>query len=122
MIVVDPPRRGLDESVISHAAGMQPERIVYVSCDPGTLARDLASFARQGYTPAAGVAVDMFPRTSHVETVVLLSKGEIDSNMYQRSELDYLICNDPMGYADLVLNGNPETYLKTVTEYKPLDS
>ena len=101
---------------------MQPERIVYVSCDPGTLARDLASFARQGYTPAAGVAVDMFPRTSHVETVVLLSKGEIDSNMYQRSELDYLICNDPMGYADLVLNGNPGTYLKTVTEYKPLDS
>ena len=52
----------------------------------------------------------------------MLSKGEIDSNMYQRSELDYLICNDPMGYADLVLNGNPETYLKTVTEYKPLDS
>ena len=122
VIVVDPPRRGLDESVISHAAGMQPERIVYVSCDPGTLARDLASFARQGYTPAAGIAVDMFPRTSHVETVVLLSKGEVDSNMYQRSELDYLICNDPMGYADLVLNGNPGTYLKTVTEYKPLDS
>ena len=58
----------------------------------------------------------------HVETVVLLSKGEVDSNMYQRSELDYLICNDPMGYADLVLNGNPGTYLKTVTEYKPLDS
>ena len=65
-------RLGLDESVISHAVGMQPERIVYVSCDPGTLARDLASFARQGYTPAAGVAVDMFPRTSHVETVCLL--------------------------------------------------
>ena len=61
-------------------------------------------------------------RSVTVETVVLLSKGEIDSNMYQRSELDYLICNDPMGYADLVLNGNPETYLKTVTEYKPLDS
>ena len=95
---------------------------MYVSCDPGTLARDLASFARQGYTPAAGIAVDMFPRTSHVETVVLLFKGEIDSNMYQRSELDCLICNDPMGYADLVLNGNPGTYLKSVTEYKPLDS
>ena len=74
MIVVDPPRRGLDESVISHAAGMQPERIVYVSCDPGTLARDLASFSRHGYAPTGGVAVDMFPRTSHVETVCLLSK------------------------------------------------
>ena len=60
--------------------------------------------------------------STHVETVVLLSKGEVDSNIYQRSELDYLICNDPLGYADLVLNGNPGTYLKTVTEYKPLDS
>jgi hypothetical protein len=42
--------------------------------------------------------------------------------MYQRSELDYLIYTDPIGYADLILNGNPETYLKTVTEYKPLES
>ena len=58
---------------------MAPRRVVYVSCDPGTLARDLASFARQGYTPAAGVAVDMFPRTSHVETVVLLSHKKPDS-------------------------------------------
>ena len=74
VIVVDPPRRGLDESVISLAVGMAPERIVYVSCDPGTLARDLASFARQGYAPVDGIAVDMFPRTSHVETVCLLSK------------------------------------------------
>ena len=86
VIVVDPPRRGLDESVISHAAGMQPERIVYVSCDPGTLARDLASFARQGYTPAAGVAVDMFPRTSHVETVVLLSHKKPDGHINVKVE------------------------------------
>ena len=64
----------------------------------------------------------LWEKGNTVETVVLLSKGEIDSNMYQRSELDYLICNDPLGYADLVLNGNPGTYLKTVTEYKPLDS
>ena len=49
-------------------------------------------------------------------------ENEIADNMYQRSELDYLIYNDPIGYADLILNGNPETYLKTVTEYKPLDS
>lgn len=64
----------------------------------------------------------LWDKGNTVETVVLLSKGKIDSNMYQRSELDYLICNDAMGYADLVLNGNPETYLKTATEYKPLDS
>ena len=50
------------------------------------------------------------------------SQNEIADNMYQRSELDYLIYKDPIGYADLILNGDPETYLKTVTEYKPLDS
>ena len=49
-------------------------------------------------------------------------ENEVADNMYQRSELDYLIYNDSIGYADLILNGDPETYLKTVTEYKPLDS
>ncbi len=48
-------------------------------------------------------------------------ENEIADNMYQRSELDYLIYNDPIAYAELILNGDPETYLKTVTEYKPLD-
>ncbi len=51
-----------------------------------------------------------------------LDGSMIANNMYQRSELDYLVYNDPIGYADLILNGDPETYLKTVTEYKPLDS
>ena len=55
-----------------------------------------------------------------IDTIAV--ENEISDNMYQRSELDYLIYNDPIGYADLILNGNPETYLKTVTEYKPLDS
>ena len=49
-------------------------------------------------------------------------ENEVADNMFQRSELDYLIYNDPRGYADIVLNGDPEIYLKTVTEYKPLDS
>ena len=49
-------------------------------------------------------------------------ENEFADNMYQRSELDYLIYNDPIGYADLILNGDPKTYLRTVTEYKPLDS
>ena len=48
-------------------------------------------------------------------------ENEVADNMYQRSELDYLIYNDPLAYADLVLNGDPEAYLKSVTEYKPLD-
>ena len=49
-------------------------------------------------------------------------EDEVAANMFERSELDYLIYNDPVAYADLILNGDPETYLKTVTEYKPLDS
>ena len=49
-------------------------------------------------------------------------ENEVADNMYQRSELDYLIYNAPLEYADLILNGDPEAYLKTVTEYKPLDS
>ena len=48
-------------------------------------------------------------------------ENEVADNMYQRSELDYLIYNDPLAYADLILNGNSEAYLKSVTEYKPLD-
>ena len=55
-----------------------------------------------------------------IDTVAV--ENEVADNMYQRSELDYLIYNDPVAYADLILNGDPETYLKTVTEYKPLDS
>ena len=55
-----------------------------------------------------------------IDTIAV--ENEVADNMYQRSELDYLIYNDPIGYADLILNGDPETYLKTVREYKPLDS
>ena len=55
-----------------------------------------------------------------IDTIAV--ENEISDNMYQRSELDYLIYNDPVGYADLILNGDPETYLKIVTEYKSLDS
>ena len=54
-----------------------------------------------------------------IDTIAV--ENEVADNMYQRSELDYLIYNGPIGYADLVLNGDPITYLKTVTEYKPLD-
>ncbi len=54
-----------------------------------------------------------------IDTITV--ENEIANNMYQRSELDYLIYNDPIAYADLVLNGDPEAYLKAVTEYKPLD-
>lgn len=55
-----------------------------------------------------------------IDTIAV--ENEVADNIYQQSELDYLIYNDPVGYADLILNGDPEAYLKTVTEYKPLDS
>lgn len=74
VLFVDPPRKGLEEAVISSIAVMSPSRVVYVSCDPGTLARDLGRFAALGYQAAAATAVDMFPRTRHVECCVLMSR------------------------------------------------
>lgn len=79
VICVDPPRKGLAPDVVTAAARMQPQRIVYVSCDPATLARDVKLFAQEGYGAVRAAAVDMFPGTANVETVCLLSKGEIDS-------------------------------------------
>lgn len=74
VICVDPPRKGLAPDVVEAAASMAPSRIVYVSCDPATLARDVARFAPLGYRPVRACAVDLFPGTAHVETVCLLSK------------------------------------------------
>jgi len=79
VVVVDPPRKGLGEEVIAAIAAMGPERVVYVSCDPGTLGRDLRRFAEAGYRAARAAAVDLFPRTRHVETVVMLSHKKPDS-------------------------------------------
>ena len=78
-VIVDPPRKGCDASLIETIANMSPKKIAYVSCDPATLARDLARFDEKGYKTQSITPVDMFPRTAHVETVVLLSKGEVDS-------------------------------------------
>ena len=79
VIVVDPPRKGCDAALLETVVKMQLERIVYVSCDSATLARDLKWLCAEGYELKKVRGVDMFPMTGHVETVVLLSKGEIDS-------------------------------------------
>ena len=63
-----------------------------------------------------------FDDSSIIAIDTIAVENEVSDNMYQQSELDYLIYNDPVAYVDLILNGDPETYLKTVTEYKPLDS
>ena len=62
-----------------------------------------------------------FANGSMIAIDTIAVENEVADNIYQRSELDWLIYNDPAAYADLVLNGDPETYLKTVTEYKPMD-
>ena len=80
VITVDPPRKGLAPEVIASAAAMGPERIVYVSCDPATLGRDVKIFAELGYQTVRAAAVDMFPGTKHVETVCLLKIKH--GNMY----------------------------------------
>ena len=74
VITVDPPRKGLAPDVVESIAEMQPQRVVYVSCDSATMARDVKRFAELGYTATRAAAVDMFPRADHVETVCLLSK------------------------------------------------
>ena len=74
VIVVDPPRKGCDEKCLETMLKMRPERIVYVSCDSATLARDLKLLREGGYEPVRVRAVDQFPMSVHVETVCLLSK------------------------------------------------
>jgi len=76
VIVVDPPRKGLNDSVIESIVKMNPSRLIYVSCNPATLARDLHILLENGFCYSAGTAVDMFPRTNHVETVVLMSRKD----------------------------------------------
>ena len=76
VIVVDPPRKGCDEALLQTVAKMAPQSIVYVSCDPATLARDCAVLHELGYHVDEVCPYDMFPRTAHVETVVLMTKTE----------------------------------------------
>ena len=79
VIVVDPPRKGCDEKCLETIVRMGPKKVVYVSCDSATLARDVKYLGEKGYEVKRVRCVDMFPQSGHVETVVLLSKGEIDS-------------------------------------------
>lgn len=90
VITVDPPRKGLAEDVVESIARMQPERVVYVSCDSATMARDVKRFAALGYRAVRACAVDLFPRADHVETVVLLSKLKVDHHIEIELKMDEL--------------------------------
>ena len=90
MIVVDPPRKGCDETLLETIVKMEPEKVVYVSCDSATLARDLKYLCENGYEIRKVRGVDQFPETVHVETVVLLSqlKQKPDDYINVTIELD----------------------------------
>ena len=90
VIVVDPPRKGCDEALLETIVKMQPERVVYVSCDSATLARDLKVLCGAGYELEKVRPVDMFPMTVHVETVVLLSQQKPDDTIEIDLDLDEL--------------------------------
>ena len=79
VVMLDPPRKGCDEATLSAVVTMSPRRVVYVSCNPSTAARDAKWLEEHGYRAEKVQPVDLFPRTRHCETVVLLSKGEVDS-------------------------------------------
>ena len=78
VVSLDPPRKGCDEACLSAVLELSPKRIVYVSCDPGSLARDMKYLGEGGYVLEKWVGIDNFPRTGHVETVALLSKLELN--------------------------------------------
>ena len=77
VLILDPPRKGCQAELFDVINDMGPKRIVYVSCDPATLARDLNILEQKGFKTTAVTPVDLFPRTPHVETVVLMTKERI---------------------------------------------
>ena len=104
MAVVDPPRKGCDGVLLDTIAGMGPERIVYVSCDPGTLARDVKKLGEMGYGVKKVRAVDMFGQGGNVETVCLLSKLHSDQHIeveLQMDELDLTAAESKATYEEI---------------------
>ena len=88
VLTVDPPRKGLDEQTVEAIGRMAPPRVVYVSCDPATLGRDVKRLSAFGYQAVTARAFDLFPRTKHVETVVLLSRETNPLTVEVRMEVE----------------------------------
>ena len=120
VICVDPPRKGLAPDVVEAAASMTPGRIVYVSCDPATLARDVARFAPLGYCPVRACAVDLFPGTAHVETICLLSKLQSKEHIeigVKMDELDLTSAESKATYEEIKAYVLEHTGLKASSLY-----
>ena len=90
VILVDPPRKGLTESFIESSVSMEPKKIIYISCNPATMARDIKLYQELGYKLKKVQPVDLFPQTHHVETVALLSKLDVDKHIDVEIKLDEL--------------------------------
>ena len=90
VVSLDPPRKGCDEACLSAVLELSPKRIVYVSCDPGSLARDMKYLRESGYVLEKWVGIDNFSRSGHVETVALLSKLDVDKHIDVEIKLDEL--------------------------------
>lgn len=90
VVILDPPRKGCDEATLKAVVQMSPRRVVYVSCNPATAARDAAWLQQQGYCPQSVQPVDLFPRTKHCETVCLLSKLQSKEHIEIEVKMDEL--------------------------------
>ena len=90
VVSLDPPRKGCDEACLSAVLELSPKRIVYVSCDPGSLARDIKYLREGGYALEKWVGIDNFSRSGHVETIALLSKLDVDKHIDVEIKLDEL--------------------------------
>ena len=120
VIVVDPPRKGCDEALLETIVKMAPERVVYVSCDSATLARDMKYLCGNGYEVRKVRAVDMFPMTVHVETVVLLSHKSPDSVINVKVEFgegDDKISLDAIAERAKKYQPKPKVTYKMIQEY-----
>ena len=113
VIVVDPPRKGCDTLTLDSIVKMSPKRVVMISCNPATAARDVKYLAERGYTAQKACPADMFPRTQHVETVVQLSKGEIQS---KKIRVDFSLEDmDMSGFQKGTTYGEIKAYVKEHT-------
>ncbi len=104
IVILDPPRAGTTPEFIRACKTLSPKRIVYVSCNPVTLANDLKQFIKVGYKPEIAVPVDMFPMTEHVETVCLLTKLNVNEHIYidlEMSELDITSAEKKASYEQI---------------------
>ncbi|MCR5213294.1 MAG: methyltransferase domain-containing protein, partial [Eubacterium sp.] len=89
LIILDPPRDGINPKALMKILSYGVDNMVYISCKPTSLARDLEIFEANGYVPVKGCCVDMFPNTQHVETVVILSKGVVDKDNFRKVKVDF---------------------------------